>query len=225
MPKSQQPSFTPAFAAAFKDVTTLVGTTRERLAAQHKDLSPEQRSQVFKKKLELLQNLNLDAASEQKMLDFLLELNKTLEDKELAQELERIKNLNNNNNNNNNNASQALKALFQKEVVLQGCMNYWNMYIKAQYKDSSDDMRRVFEGNAHEAGEVMINVATQGNYDPEKRVVNDFIRLLFELFDMVLVQAGYSPALVSDIDKEDPGLWDAKQGIHLGKTVHLPGGH
>lgn len=216
MPAAQQrPTYTPAFAAVSKDMIELAGTTRERLAAQHKDLSVEQRSAAFKKKFALLQNMRLNPAVEKKMLEFLLELNKTLEDRELAQELERIKNL-------KNNVGQALKALFKKEVVLQGFMNYWNMYIKAQYKDSSDDMSRVIEANSHQASEVMGNVASQGNYDPEKKLVNDFLRLLFELFDIALVQAGYSPAFVPGDDQEDPGLWDQNQGIYLGKTPHVP---
>jgi hypothetical protein len=92
-----------------------------------------------------------------------------------------------------------------------------------RYRNKTEEMLSVLNANTRDAGKIWENVSAQGNYDPEKKIVKDLLRLLFELIDMILIQAGYEPGFVPDNGQEEE-RWDAKTGTMLGKNgLRVPG--
>lgn len=225
MPKQQdKPVYTPGYTAALKELANLAQTTPERLVAEFKDLSPETRFIKFKQKLALIQLISpqsrLAPVAVEKLTAFLIELNKTMEDAAAAvgQELAKIAALQD-----NNAKLESLKKLLLSDQVIAGCMNYFDMVIKSRYRNKNNEIEEVSQSNLHETVKSFKHVNSQGDYDPERKLIRDFMRLLFELFDLVLIQIGSKPVYMPNSDENEPGLWDPKRGIVLGDGgAHVP---
>lgn len=213
MPAQQQPKpFTPGFKLAFENFTRVANTNPKKLAAEHKDLSPENRLKKLKQMFKLVQSIPFKNATApmfiEKLTTFLTTLNETMEDPKLAQKLDGISKLAG-----NKPKLKALQELFKDEKIVEACANYWNMHIKSQYRNKMDDTVEVFGANGEDAAQAINHVDSQGNYDPEKKVVRDFMRLLYELFDIVLIQAGYKAVFLPDTKQHGSGMWDPKKGV------------
>lgn len=222
MPQQPGPSFTPAFTAAFKDVTKLANTTEERLFAEFKDLSPKQRFTKLKQKWGLYQLIPAPLVitpattlAVQKMTTFLTALNETIQDPTIGQPLTTLPGLGD-----DNARLGALKQLFLKDNVVEACANYLNMAIKSQYRNKTDEVNSMADAYTHKANELFTQIASQGNYDPEKKAVSDLIRLLESLLDFILIQSGFEAVFSPTNEETDKGRWDDKQKLFLGKKPH-----
>lgn len=211
MPGQHTPALTPAL-DAFKSLSRLAGTTLERLAAQQRDFTPQERLAKLKESFQRFQAIpsNMPGIVE-KMTEFLKALSEHVQNATLTQELKRI-----NDSQNNIDKLAALKKLLQDEELLLACANEWNLYIDSLYGNQDREIEAMFRAHSHSAAKALESVSGQGTFDPEKKIVKDFLRLLFELIDAVLMKAGHKPAFMPSETGEHE-RWDPETGTVFGQ--------